>query len=423
TGPEGDAEEEDAEAEDAEGQDSAGEDATSDATEPGGAEDAAVEDAAQEEDPPCIPACDGKNCGADGCGNLCGICLGETECVDGLCTSTEEAPDALIDQAVPVSGGSPYVSGELYAMTVDTSYRVVVFWRGDNQDGTDDLLLSSSDPLVTEFAAPYVLKAGVDSLPISSGGDMDTAGGDLIFTWRDEVSPCDGKLCGETCTNCYPGEENCFDLGVGKACDVYGSCVATEALECAGPIATDCQTHPCGWYCDPCLDVLEDGDGDGIPDVQDLFPSDPSESGDGDQDGIGDNADTDDDNDGTPDDIDADDDNDGTTDEDDALPSNPNETVDTDGDGMGDNSDPDPEEAYGPCDDSLPHSCASNGACEITGTFLCKEPVAGNNLVMFRRAALPDLEGEDVVIFETPWGTELWRPHIVKRDAETFCVL
>jgi len=81
-----------------------------------------------------------------------------------------------------------------------------------------------------------------------------------------------------------------------------------------------------------------DDDNDGVYDisvnwednyiVQDLFPNDPNESSDFDRDGIGDNADTDDDNDGFADDIDA-------------FPNNPLEWLDTDGDLIGNNSDPD----------------------------------------------------------------------------------
>jgi gliding motility-associated-like protein len=130
---------------------------------------------------------------------------------------------------------------------------------------------------------------------------------------------------------------------------------------------------------------LQDSDGDGTPDSQDAFPNDPDETTDSDEDGIGDNTDTDDDNDGTPDNQDAfpndpdettdsdgdgignnadsDDDNDGVSDTDeiangsdplsddsdgdgtpdnqDAFPNDPDETIDTDGDGIGDNTDPD----------------------------------------------------------------------------------
>ncbi|MFL0799467.1 MAG: putative Ig domain-containing protein [Agarilytica sp.] len=71
-----------------------------------------------------------------------------------------------------------------------------------------------------------------------------------------------------------------------------------------------------------------DSDGDGVPDDQDEFPTDPSESVDTDGDGTGNNADTDDDNDGVPD-------------INDAFPLDSTETSDLDGDNIGDNSDPD----------------------------------------------------------------------------------
>lgn len=47
--------------------------------------------------------------------------------------------------------------------------------------------------------------------------------------------------------------------------------------------------------------IVADADGDGVPDGEDAFPNDPSESVDTDGDGIGDNADTDDDNDNVAD--------------------------------------------------------------------------------------------------------------------------
>jgi hypothetical protein len=104
-----------------------------------------------------------------------------------------------------------------------------------------------------------------------------------------------------------------------------------------------------------------DDDGDGSNDVDDAFPLDASESLDTDGDQIGNNADTDDDNDGTDDEndsfpldpaestdtdgdgvgnnSDADDDNDGVDDIADFFPLDPNETADADGDGIGDNGD------------------------------------------------------------------------------------
>ena len=33
----------------------------------------------------CVPQCDGRNCGADGCGGTCGNCLASQDCNDGVC--------------------------------------------------------------------------------------------------------------------------------------------------------------------------------------------------------------------------------------------------------------------------------------------------------------------------------------------------
>jgi len=109
--------------------------------------------------------------------------------------------------------------------------------------------------------------------------------------------------------------------------------------------------HPTGkiillnWFC-ACMTMLEapewidsdadgladdldpDDDNDGVPDVDDAFPFDPTEWADTDGDGIGDNADTDDDG-------------DGALDSRDAFPLNAEESVDTDHDGIGNNADSD----------------------------------------------------------------------------------
>ncbi|OUS25774.1 hypothetical protein A9Q99_20175 [Gammaproteobacteria bacterium 45_16_T64] len=94
-----------------------------------------------------------------------------------------------------------------------------------------------------------------------------------------------------------------------------------------------------------------DSDGDGVGDNADVFPNDAAESADTDSDGVGDNADafpndpteiTDLDNDGIGDNADLDRDNDTVNNDLDAFPNDPSETTDTDNDGVGDNSDPNP---------------------------------------------------------------------------------
>ncbi|MCK4757738.1 MAG: Ig-like domain-containing protein [Thermoplasmata archaeon] len=115
---------------------------------------------------------------------------------------------------------------------------------------------------------------------------------------------------------------------------------------------------------DGIADIFDaDDDNDGVPDGDDEFPLDPTESVDTDGDGTGNNADTDDDGDGVEDNIDefpldpdesvdtdgdgtgnnadTDDDNDGVPDYRDQFPLDWSESVDTDGDGIGNNADPD----------------------------------------------------------------------------------
>jgi hypothetical protein len=96
------------------------------------------------------------------------------------------------------------------------------------------------------------------------------------------------------------------------------------------------------------VDTDDDRDDDGVLDVDDAFPDDPTESADADGDGIGDETDDDDDNDGLLDvDEDAlgtdplhpDSDADGLLDGDDPLPTTPGLPGDTDGDGIADTLD------------------------------------------------------------------------------------
>ncbi|MEZ9236656.1 choice-of-anchor U domain-containing protein [Shewanella sp. 10N.286.52.A9] len=106
-----------------------------------------------------------------------------------------------------------------------------------------------------------------------------------------------------------------------------------------------------------------DDDADGVEDISDAFPLDPTETLDSDNDGVGDNADAfpndasetvDTDNDGVGDNTDAfpndasetvDSDNDGVGNNADAFPNDASETVDSDNDGVGDNADAFPNDA------------------------------------------------------------------------------
>ena len=135
--------------------------------------------------------------------------------------------------------------------------------------------------------------------------------------------------------------------------------------------------------------VLDDADGDRVPDRDDAFPNDVTESIDTDGDGVGNNADNDDDGDGVIDifdhyplisldglvdtdgdgkpnncddsclslgmTADNDDDADGVSDENDVFPLDTTETLDTDFDGIGNNADTDDDgDGVADTDDAFP---------------------------------------------------------------------
>ena len=124
--------------------------------------------------------------------------------------------------------------------------------------------------------------------------------------------------------------------------------LSTALIACGGSSNSDNGAAPGG---------TTDSDNDGVPDTTDAFPNNPAETVDTDGDGIGDNEDTDDDADGVPDDMDEypldtdndtlpndqddDDDDDGVLDVDDAFPLDQSESADSDNDGIGDNADTD----------------------------------------------------------------------------------
>ncbi|RZD35272.1 MAG: hypothetical protein CXT72_04365 [Methanobacteriota archaeon] len=143
--------------------------------------------------------------------------------------------------------------------------------------------------------------------------------------------------------------------------DVNETACGTDPLD-ALSIPSDLDNDTWCDFLDP------DDDGDGVADIADAYPADPTEWNDTDGDGTGDNADLDDDGDGwsdnyenlcvtnplddasTPVDtdsdgscdfIDDDDDDDGTPDASDDFPLDQWEHFDFDGDGIGNNADTD----------------------------------------------------------------------------------
>lgn len=261
---------------------------------------------------------------------------------------------------------------------------------------------------------PYVDDADNDGVPDSEDAfpdnpaewsDTDGDGvGDNADVFPDdplESSDADGDGVGDN-GDAFPSDplewRDTDGDGVGDNTDAFPGHVAAS-------VDADADGLPDAWGegCDAdCqfasgleLDLMpDDTDNDGVPNSEDAFPLDPSESADSDADGIGDNADAfpdnaaasrDEDGDGLPDawnddcgvlcqgasglTLDAfpdDSDNDGAVNAVDAFPFDPSETSDTDGDGVGDNADAFPENVAASMDndgDGMPEQW--NAGCDV----------------------------------------------------------
>ena len=129
--------------------------------------------------------------------------------------------------------------------------------------------------------------------------------------------------------------------------------------------------------------ILEDQDGDGVPDRDDAFPLDQSESVDTDSDQVGDNADSDDDGDGVPD-------------IDDAFPLDESESLDTDSDQVGDNADSDDD------GDGYPDEA-------VALTFISARTAGGNSSL---NIAIASEVGDGEIGFNISFGISGWQLNV-----------
>ena len=192
-----------------------------------------------------------------------------------------------------------------------------------------------------------------DAFPNDSTETVDTDGdgtgdnADAFPTDSAEVADSDGDTVGDN-ADAFPNDptETTDTDGdtVGDNADVFPN-DATESVD-----ADEDGVGDNGDWAPNDPSESADTDGDDVGDNADLFPTDATESSDADQDMIGDNADTDDDNDGLldteeailgTDPFDEDTDGDEVNDKEDALPLDASETLDFDQDGTGDNADTD----------------------------------------------------------------------------------
>ena len=212
---------------------------------------------------PCMPYCEGKECGDDGCGESCCECAGEQDiCLDGEC--------ACMPACIGMECGDDGCGGECGDCPV-----------GWFCDGTN----CTKDPCEPDCEGKECGDDGCEGSCGECPGPQDACNdGACVCVPLCGGLECGPDGCGGECGQCLAEQTACLD----------GFCVCVP----------DCEGKTCGG--DGCLGWCGDGecldaDGDGVADDEDAFPDDPDEWADSDGDGVGDNADDDDDNDGLTD--------------------------------------------------------------------------------------------------------------------------
>ena len=219
---------------------------------------------------PCTAMCDGKECGDDGCGGVCGVCGDDMACGDnGTCqdpcmgVTFEGCCDGEIvkwcenGELNEVDCNSPDAGGPQCGWVGDAGY----YWCGT--DGAADP--SGANPI--ECPAPPVCEPMCDGKvcgPDGCGGDCGVcAAGEACDAGAcvpdGPCEPmCDGKVCGDNgcggdCGTCEAGE-TCID----GACAPDGPC----APMCDGKV---CGDDGCGGDCGACAEGETCTDGACVP--------------------------------------------------------------------------------------------------------------------------------------------------------------
>lgn len=183
----------------------------------------------------CVPECDGKNCGDDGCGGNCGACenpcdgnpFDDTLCMDGVC-ATPCCPDC--DGKYCGDDGCDGICGECedgFSCFVDQCVESGCTVESCATEG------KLCDPDTTIC---------VDCLTEGDCAEDETCtDGACVVAC---VPDCEGKDCGDD--GCG---DSCGSCGEDYVCDDEGACVSTCVIDCEGK---ECGGDGCGGECGAC---------------------------------------------------------------------------------------------------------------------------------------------------------------------------
>ncbi|MCB9543773.1 MAG: chitobiase/beta-hexosaminidase C-terminal domain-containing protein [Myxococcales bacterium] len=198
-------------------------------------------------DAPCVPACAGRACGGDGCGGLCGMCEGEDVCTaDGRCVAAPaQCGDDTCDpdedcSTCPADCGACCGDGACVAGVGEDCSTCPADCGCPGGQACNVPARRCEAVCVPQCAGRNCGDDGCGGVCGNClGGQRCEAG-----VCRDVCQPacagreCGGDGCGGTCGMCPQGE----------ACD-DGTCEAICTPDCAGRV---CGPDGCGGFCGNC---------------------------------------------------------------------------------------------------------------------------------------------------------------------------
>ena len=191
----------------------------------------------------CVPACDGKACGADGCGGACGACGGGEACKLGQCVATDCADGDLSDCNGACATDAWLGDGFCDNGTWGVHYNCVEydFDGGDCQPCAPDCTFKECGP---------------DGCGGSCGACGDgtechsVARQCLDLCEEDMVRDCNGGCYYSGWLNSWAGDGECRQASNCAAWDWDGGDCEPCLADCSG---TECGADPvCGHLCGSC---------------------------------------------------------------------------------------------------------------------------------------------------------------------------